>query len=94
MATFLMFGKYTSEAVQGVSPQRTKKAVSLIQKLGGKVEAMYATLGEQDLVLVVELPGNVDAMKASIGLSKLTGIAFRTAPAVSVEEFDKLIGKA
>lgn len=30
-------------------------------------------------------------MKASVELAKLLGISFTTAPAVTVEEFDKLI---
>jgi hypothetical protein len=31
-------------------------------------------------------------MAASAALARLTGIAFSTAPAVTVEEFDKLAG--
>jgi len=92
MATFLMFGKYSSEALKGISAQRTKKAVGQIEKMGGTVQAVYATLGVHDLVVVVDLPGNDDAMKASIALAKMTGIAFSTAPAVSVEEFDRMAG--
>lgn len=30
-------------------------------------------------------------MKASAGLTKLTGIGLRTAPAVPIKEFDRLI---
>jgi hypothetical protein len=32
-----------------------------------------------------------EAMKASVELTKLLGISFTTAPAVTVEEFDELI---
>ncbi len=91
MSTFLMFGKYSAGALQGISGQRTRQAVELIEKLGGKVQAMYATLGQHDLVLVADFPGTAEAMKASVGLAKLTGIGFTTAPAVSVEEFDRLM---
>jgi hypothetical protein len=31
-------------------------------------------------------------MQASVALGKLTGVSFCTSPAVSVEEFDKLMG--
>ena len=58
---------------------------------GGALKAGYALLGDKDLVLVVEFPGTDKAMKASVALSKLLGIGFTTAPAVSVEDFDKLI---
>ena len=54
MATFLMSGKYSAEAVKKISPDRTEK---------------------------------------SMQLSKLTGIAFTTLPAVTVAEFDKLMAE-
>ena len=91
MATFLMFGKYSSQALKEMSAQRTQKAVEIVEKLGGQVQSMYATLGEIDLVCVVSLPSVEDAIKASVSLSKLTGIAFNTSPAVTVGEFDKLM---
>jgi len=92
MATFLFFGKYSSRALQEMSVQRTDKAVDVIKRFGGEVLAMYATLGEYDLVVVVSLPGTDEALKASVALTKLTGISLTTAPAVSVEQFDKLMG--
>lgn len=88
-----MFGRYSAEALKGMGAQRTKKAESVINKLGGKVEAMYALLGEKDLVLIVNFPGTEPAIKASVSLSKMTGISFTTLPAVTVEEFDKLVAE-
>jgi hypothetical protein len=40
----------------------------------------------------VDFPNEKQAMKTSVELAKLLGIGFTTAPAVSVEEFDKLLG--
>lgn len=93
MATYLMFGKYSSRALQEMSIQRTDRAVDLIKQLGGEVQAMYATLGQYDLVFVVSLAGNEEAIKASVALTKLTGIAFNTLPAVTVQDFDKLMSE-
>jgi uncharacterized protein with GYD domain len=91
MATFLMFGKYSSESLKGASAQRTKEAEKAVAKHKGKVEAIYATLGPNDLVVVADFPGTAEAMKASMALAKLTGIAFATSPAVTVDVFDKLL---
>ena len=91
MATYLMFGKYSTDAVGKISAERTKNATAIIGDFGGKVKAGYALLGEKDVVLIVEFPGTAEVMKATIALSKLLGISFATSPAVSVEEFDKLI---
>ena len=92
MAKFLMLGKYSVEAIKGITPERTKKVKEAIEKSGGKVNAMYALLGNYDLAFVADFPAVTDAMKASAALSKLTGIGFTTSPAINVEEFDAAIG--
>ena len=93
MGTFFMFGKYSSEALKEISVERTDKANNLIKKFGGEVTSMYALLGEKDLVFIVNFPGLEQAMKASVALTKLTDISFTTLPAVTVEEFDKMIAE-
>jgi len=91
MATFFMFGKYSSEALKEISAERTEKAMEIFKNLGGEVKSMYALLGDYDLVFIVDLPGIEQAMRASVALSKMSGISFRTSPAITVAEFDKLI---
>jgi uncharacterized protein with GYD domain len=91
MATYLMFGKYSQDSVKQISTNRTVKAKELVMKNGGELKAGYALLGKTDLVLVVELPDLGKAMKTSVGLSKLLGISFTTSPAVSTDDFDKLM---
>ena len=87
-----MLGKYSLEAVKGIAPERTKKVVETIEKAGGKVHSMYALLGCQDLAMVVDFSSNSEAIKASLTITKLTGIGFNTSPAVSIEDFDKIVG--
>jgi uncharacterized protein with GYD domain len=91
MPIFMMFGKYSSEALKGISPERTDKAVELIKKNGGKVVSMYAVLGEHDLVFTLDFPDGEKALATSVALNKLTGISFTTSPVVEVEKFDKLM---
>ena len=93
MATFFMCGKYSADALKGMSADRTNKAVDLIKKYGGEVKSMYALLGEHDLVLIVDFPGSEQAMKVSVALCKMSGIAFTTMPALPVEDFDKLMSE-
>ena len=91
MATYLMFGRYSLDAVKEVSAERTDKAIALIKKHGGEVKSGYALLGENDLVLIVDLPDVEQAMKTSVALTKLLGISFSTSPAVTVEDFDRMM---
>ena len=92
MATYFLFGKYTLDSIRQISTQRTDQATALIRDAGGALKSGYALLGEHDLVLIAEFPGPEQAMKASVGLARLLGISFTTAPAVSIEAFDKLVG--
>jgi len=93
MPIFMMFGKYNQESLRHASEQRTKKAVKIIEKNGGKVISMFAVIGEHDLVFTLEFPGLEDALSTSMALNKLTGISFSTSPVVDVEQFDRLISK-
>ena len=92
MAKFLMLGKYSVSGIKGIATGRTQKVVEIIQKSGGKVNAMYALLGNYDLSFIVDFPKNADVMNASIAITKSTDIGFTTYPAIPVEEFDKILG--
>ena len=90
METYFLFGKYTKESLQKISPDRTRKAINTIQKLGGRVKSVYALLGNSDLVFIVSLADIAQATLVSIALTKLTGISFSTSPAIPVDQFDRL----
>ncbi len=92
IAKFMMLGKYSVEAIRGITAERTEKVAKAIEKAGGKVNSWFALLGNYDLVFIVDFPGVKEALKASVSLTKLTGIGFTTSPAISVEEFDKTAG--
>jgi len=92
MAIFVMLGKYSSvESVQEISAERTTQLVGMVKNFGGEIKAIYALLGDNDILIVLELPGSKQAMRISVAFYKLTGISFTTSEALSVAEFDKLM---
>jgi len=93
MPIFIMFGKYDNDSLKSASERRTKKAVKIIEKNGGKVISMYAVMGEHDLVFTLDFPDADKAFSASMSLTLLTGIPFSTSPVVDVEKFDQLISR-
>ena len=93
MQTFVMLGKYSTHALQGMSVQRTQTAKDMVGQFGGRIETIYAMLGDWDLVIIVSMPGLDEAVKASVALTKLTGIGFTTSPAMPVETFDRLMSE-
>jgi len=91
MGLYFMFGKYTNDGMQAMSSKRTQDAVNLIKKHRGEIKSMYTLLGEYDLVLLADLPGAEEAVKASVAIGRMTGVSFRTSPALPVEVFDKML---
>lgn len=91
MSTYLMFGRYSMEAVKAISAKRTEKSIALIKQNGGELVSGYALLGKTDLLLIVNFPDLQSAMKTSVALSKLLAVSFVTQPAVSLSEFDMLL---
>jgi uncharacterized protein with GYD domain len=94
MTSFFLFGSYTQEALDGIDAERTKRAEEVIKGYGGTLKSVYALLGEYDIVMIVDLPGVPEAMQVSITLTRDTGIAFTSCPAVAVAEFDRLAQEA
>jgi len=92
MAKYLMLGRYSAEAIKGITADRTAKVKGIIEKAGGKVESMYALLGRHDLAFIVDYPDSKSVFKAAVAITKATGIGFTTSPAITVEEFDKIAG--
>ncbi len=86
-----MLGKYSPDALDGISAVRTKKAINHITSNGGILKSMYVLLGDYDLVLIVDFPGVKEAMQTSLALTRLTGISFATSEALTVDDFDKLV---
>ena len=94
MPIFMMFGNYTPEALRGINPDRTRQVAEIVEGNGGEVRAMYAVMGEHDLVFIFDLPDQERALMTSVAIERLTGIILRTSPVVEVEKFDRLVGAA
>jgi hypothetical protein len=43
--------------------------------------------------VIVELPDTARAMQIAVALTRLLGVNFTTAPAVTIEEFDRLMSR-
>ncbi len=91
MATYILFGTITPEITSIITAKRTQDATALIRKHGGEFKAGYALMGDVDFVVIVEAPDNQRAMQISVGLTKLLGFPFHTVPAITIDEFDKLM---
>jgi uncharacterized protein with GYD domain len=63
MPLFLTRGNYTQSAIAGMmaKPEDRAQAVgATLKSIGGKLHAMYNTLGEYDFLIVAEAPSEKD----------------------------------
>lgn len=78
MTTYIILINWTEQGVRDVraSPKRLDAAKKLIGDMGGSFKAFYLTMGDCDMVAVVEAPD--DAIVARFGLMLASGGNVRT----------------
>ena len=92
MATFITLVNFTDQGIQNVkdSPERFEAFKSLVETLGGTVKSAYWTLGNYDMVVVVEGSEEV-AMTTNLKVGSLGNVRTQTLRGFSVGEMRSLI---
>ena len=96
MPVYVSLVKFTRDGIvtmkdQGIS--RSDTVQKNIEQLGGKLINAYYCLGQYDVVAILEFPDNKTAMKAAVKNASLGHIQITTLPAVSRDEWAKLLGE-
>ena len=94
MQTYVSLVKFTQHGLQTMKKNGIERAEMVKQNakaLGGKLLQAYYCLGEYDVVAVWEFPDNKTAMKAAVLNASLGHIEITTMPAVSRDEWKKLL---
>jgi len=96
MPKYLMQASYTAEGLKGLQKDKAsgrKAAVTqTLEALGGKLESLYFTFGEDDAVAIFDLPDNIAAARYAIALGACGLIHTKTTPLLTVEEVDQALG--
>ena len=92
MPLYVTLAKYTQQGRQNINgvPERFQHARRLVESKGGKVVAIYALLGEWDLMAITESPDEKTAMSIAMAIGKQGNISAQTMTAVSEEDFANL----
>jgi uncharacterized protein with GYD domain len=96
MPKFLVKATYTAEGLKGLQKDkasgREKAVAAACAAVGGKLDASYYALGDDDAFFVVDVPSHlqVAAFRVAVGA---TGMAnTRTVPLLTVAEMDQALG--
>lgn len=98
MATFIVQGRYTAEAIKGfvAKPEdREKMVAKVIEAAGGKLKGFYVTSGENDFLVIAEAEDMATVAAAGLAAAAGGGVAHAASyNAWSGKEFKKMCEKA
>ncbi len=89
MPLYIMISTLTDEGRKTIQkhPERIEQVNQEIEKMGAKVRAQYAVLGQYDFINVLEAPNNDTIARVSMELGSRGTVHIMTLPAMPVPEF-------
>jgi uncharacterized protein with GYD domain len=98
MPKYLIQASYTAEGLKGLQKDkasgRRNAVAQAVEGIGGRLEAIYYSLGKDDVFVIVDAPniGAVAAMSIAVSASGL--VRTRTTALMTVEEVDQALAKS
>lgn len=94
MGTYIALLSYTEDGMEEIeeSPRRIDEARSLLEELGGSLEAWYLTLGDTDAVAVIDLPDDETMAQFLLAVGRAGAVTTETLKAFTEDEFRGLVG--
>ncbi|MGD2039082.1 MAG: GYD domain-containing protein [Desulfobacterales bacterium] len=95
MAKYISLVKYTAKGVENVkeSPKRLDTFKQLCESMGAKVEGFYLTMGQYDIVIIVDAPNAETAAKVILTTGSAGAVKTETLQAFSEDEYRKIISE-
>jgi uncharacterized protein with GYD domain len=95
MAGYITLYKWTQQGITNVkeAPNRIKQAKETAEKTGGRVVVVWVTLGQYDLVAVVDVPDDQTLAAGVLGQAMQGYASTQTMRAFSEEEFAQIVSK-
>jgi uncharacterized protein with GYD domain len=96
MTTYVSLINWTDQGIREFheSTHRAEEFVKLVESRGGRVRELLWTVGEYDLVSVVDFPDEEAGVATLLQLSAAGNVRTRTLRAYSSGEMSAIIGRA
>ncbi len=93
MPKYLIRGSYTGDGVKGLlrdgGSKRKAAAEAAFNSVGAKLESLYFTFGDEDVVAIVDGPDNATMAAASFAINASGAVTLKTTVLLTAEEIDK-----
>ena len=97
MPKYLLHVSYTAEGAKGLlkdgGTKRRQAAQTLIESLGGRMEAFYFAFGKSDAFLIADMPDAISAAAASVAVAATGAATSRSTVLLTAEEMDQATRK-
>ncbi len=95
MATYIVLGKFTDQGIRGVkdTTKRAEAFKAMATKAGATVKDLYWTLGQFDVMTVVDAPDDATLTALLLSAGALGNLRTQSLRAFSADEMGKIVGK-
>jgi uncharacterized protein with GYD domain len=95
MATYVVLASYTDQGLRNVkeTTKRVEAYQARAQKAGVTTKEIYWTLGQYDIVVIVEAPNEEAVTSVLFSAGSLGNVRTQTLRAFSAEEMGRIISK-
>ena len=94
MATYILLINWTDQGIRSVkdSPKRLDASRAVAKKMGVKFNDFYLTMGDHDMVALIEAPNDDTIAKFVLGLASAGNVRTKTLKAFSEKDYRSIIG--
>jgi len=95
MATYIVLGQFTDQGIRNVkeSPKRAEALKELASKAGGSVKDVYWTIGEYDVVAIVDAPDDASFTALMLTVGGLGNVRTQSLRAFTAGEMADILGR-
>ena len=95
MPTYVTLFKWTEQGIKTIKdvPARFEAAKKLVESTGGKMLGLYVTMGDCDVVAVIEGPNDEVASAVALSIALKGNVKTTTMRAFTESEFAQIVKK-
>ena len=95
MALYILLAGFTDQGIRNVkdTPKRAEAFKSMAKKSGATVKDMFWTLGQYDIVAIVEAPDEITMTALGLSTGALGNVRTQTLRAFTAADMKTILGK-
>ncbi len=95
MALYIVLANFTEQGIRNVkdSPKRAEAFKSMAKKCGATVKDLFWTLGQYDIVAVLEAPDDISITSLGLSSGALGNVRTQTLRAFTQADIKNILGK-